>query len=341
MRDPGADHRPERLSLHRSFRKASFRSRTRAASRRHSARDQSISFQPMEQKFRAVRGGRSGKDPAVQSVVGFSAAAVAAAAADQQRQCVHFTEAAVASARTRPISVIARLRAEARHRCRARGCSFRPVQDLRVGGRQGNAQYQYTIQADSLQDLEHWVPKITDGAAGRAGTRRRQFRPAGSRPRYRAADRPATGRALGLTATQIDNTLYDAFGQRQVSTIYKDLNQYHVVMEVAPEFWQNPETLQRHLCQHVWPASAARSRRAPWRAPLRWRLPQPMLRPRTQIPPPPQPDVVRHRGRGGAQSGAERDCQYRSRRSLHGIFAQHPGREHGAAVRLCDITRPG
>ena len=54
----------------------------------------------------------------------------------------------------------------------------------------------------------------------------------------------ATASRLGLTASQIDNTLYDAFGQRQVSTIYKDKNQYHVVMEVAPEFWQSPETLR-------------------------------------------------------------------------------------------------
>ena len=59
-----------------------------------------------------------------------------------------------------------------------------------------------------------------------------------------------TAARLGITAAAIDNTLYDAFGQRQVSTIYKALNQYHVVMEVAPQYWQSPETLKEHLCQH-------------------------------------------------------------------------------------------
>ena len=73
---------------------------------------------------------------------------------------------------------------------------------------------------------------------------RRQFRSAGQRPGHRAEDRPRTAARLGVNLSEVDNTLYDAFGQRQVSTIYNDMNQYHVVMEVDPSFWQNPETLK-------------------------------------------------------------------------------------------------
>ena len=121
---------------------------------------------------------------------------------------------------------------------------MQPVQDLRIGARQGNAQYQYTIQADTLQEIETWVPKITTALQDvpeleDVNSDRQE---AGLDVEMKI-DR-ATAARLGVTATQIDNTLYDAFGQRQVSTIYNDLNQYHVVMEVAPEFWQSPETLK-------------------------------------------------------------------------------------------------
>ena len=111
-----------------------------------------------------------------------------------------------------------------------------------AGGR-AMARYQYTIQADSLDDLNEWVPKITDALQDVP-----ELQDVNSDQQDKGLevdlkiDR-ATAARLGLNAAQIDNTLYDAFGQRQVSTIYKDKNQYHVVMEVAPEFWQSPETL--------------------------------------------------------------------------------------------------
>ena len=112
------------------------------------------------------------------------------------------------------------------------------------GGRQGNGSHQYTIQADALDDLNKWVPKITEALQNVP-----ELLDVNSDQQDKGLevdlkiDR-ATASRLGLTASQIDNTLYDAFGQRQVSTIYKDKNQYHVVMEVAPEFWQSPETLR-------------------------------------------------------------------------------------------------
>src|SRR5471030_1998917 len=115
---------------------------------------------------------------------------------------------------------------------------------IRAGGRQGNGDYQYTIQADALEDLNTWLPKITAALQDVP-----QLLDVNSDQQDKGLqidlkiDRESAAR-LGLNAAQIDNALYDAFGQRQVSTIYKDKNQYHVVMEVAPAFWQSPETLK-------------------------------------------------------------------------------------------------
>jgi multidrug efflux pump len=116
--------------------------------------------------------------------------------------------------------------------------------DVRVGGRQGNGAYQYTILADTLEELEQWLPKITD-AVSELDELEDVNSDRGDKGLEIALhiDR-ATASRLGITASQIDNTLYDAFGQRQVSTIYNEVNQYHVVMEVAPQFWQSPETLK-------------------------------------------------------------------------------------------------
>ncbi len=117
-------------------------------------------------------------------------------------------------------------------------------QDLPGGGRAGNAQYQYTLTGDDLTELKTWsdklrralqaVPELTDVDSDQ--------QPGGLETEV-VIDRDSAYR-LGLTTSQIDATLYDAFGQRLVSTIYNPLNQYHVVMEVAPEYWQNPEILK-------------------------------------------------------------------------------------------------
>jgi multidrug efflux pump len=121
---------------------------------------------------------------------------------------------------------------------------MQPVQDLRVGGRFANAQYQYTLQSDNVQDLVLWAPrmlqtlKTVPGLLDVNSDQQNKGLQAGL-----VIDR-ATAARLGVTTQAIDNTLYDAFGQRQVSTIYKRINQYHVVLEVNPEFWQNPEGLK-------------------------------------------------------------------------------------------------
>jgi multidrug efflux pump len=117
------------------------------------------------------------------------------------------------------------------------------AQDVQVGGRSGNAQYQYTLQAEDIHTLNHWAPLL-------AARLRRDARLADVNLDLQnrglqasvAIDRDTAAR-LGVSTDSIDEALYDAFGQRQVSTMYEGLNQYRVVMEVAPEYWQHPETL--------------------------------------------------------------------------------------------------
>src|SRR5579864_5252155 len=118
------------------------------------------------------------------------------------------------------------------------------AQDLRVGGRQSNAQYQFMMQGDNLDDLMVFAPRmveqlkrvpiVTDVSSDQ------QNRGLQSLIHY---DR-ATAARFGISPQLIDDTLYDAFGQRPVSTMYRALNQYHVVMEAAPEYWQNPLSLR-------------------------------------------------------------------------------------------------
>jgi multidrug efflux pump len=120
------------------------------------------------------------------------------------------------------------------------------VQDLRVGGRASSAQYQYTLSSDSLEDLNLWGPKIL-----RAMRSLDALADVNSNQQILGlkidltVDREAAAR-LGISMQSIDDTLYDAFGQRQVSTIYKPLNQYRVVLGVEPSLWENPESL-RHI----------------------------------------------------------------------------------------------
>jgi multidrug efflux pump len=119
------------------------------------------------------------------------------------------------------------------------------AQDLRVGGRQSNAQYQFTMHGDNLDDLNKFalkmveqfksIPIISDVSSDQ------QNRGLQAMIEY---DRGTCAR-FGITSQLIDNTLYDAFGQRQVSTMYTSLNQYHVVMEASPEYWQNPLFLRQ------------------------------------------------------------------------------------------------
>jgi multidrug efflux pump len=119
------------------------------------------------------------------------------------------------------------------------------AQDLRVGGRQSAAQYQYTLQSDKLEDLTHWAPvmlnvmkrmsQLTDVVSDQQNSGLE----AGLN-----IDRPTASR-LGITPSAIDNTLYDAFGEREVARTFSSLNQYYVIMEVDPVFWQSPEGLNQ------------------------------------------------------------------------------------------------
>src|ERR1039458_1175188 len=118
------------------------------------------------------------------------------------------------------------------------------AQDLTIGGRQSNAQYQYTLQGEDLNELNNWAPQLLAKMRGLPDLRdvNTDQQDKGLQAQL-VIDRDTASR-LGVAAQDIDNALYDAFGQRQVSTMYRPLNQYHVVMEVAPQFQQTTEALQ-------------------------------------------------------------------------------------------------
>jgi multidrug efflux pump len=198
--------------------------------------DQSISFQLMQQKL-AQFVTIIKKDPAVEVAVGFTGGGQTNSG---------FVFVSLKPLDERKISadgVIARLR---REMAVVPGATLflQAVQDIRIGGRASNAQYQYTLQGSTFEELNEWSPKIAA-----ALQREPILTDVNSDQQNKGLesnlviDRDAAAR-LGITVSQIDNTLYDAFGQRQVSTIYVARNQYHVIMEVAPRYWQNPETLK-------------------------------------------------------------------------------------------------
>jgi len=118
------------------------------------------------------------------------------------------------------------------------------AQDLRIGGRSSNAMYQYTIQSDNVADLAHWGPILLAGMQKISG-----FQDVSSDAQNSglqeliAYDRPTAAR-LGITPQSLDTSLYSAFGQSEVSIIYTQLNQYYVVLEVAPQYWQSPDGLK-------------------------------------------------------------------------------------------------
>jgi len=198
--------------------------------------DQSISFQLMQQKL-AQFVSIIKRDPAVETVVGFTGGG-------QTNSGFMFMSLVPLGERNISADgVIARLR---REMAVVPGATLflQAVQDIRVGGRASNAQYQYTLQGPTLEELNEWAPKIAA-----ALQREPNLADVNSDQQNKGLevdlviDRDAAAR-LGITVSQIDNTLYDAFGQRQVSTIYVARNQYHVIMEVAPRYWQNPQTLK-------------------------------------------------------------------------------------------------
>ncbi len=198
--------------------------------------DQSISFQAMQGKLKQLID-IIDADPAVQNVIGFTGGIRAGGG---------FLFAILKPAGERSDSastVVARLRPKLAQVTGA-ALFLNPVQDLMIGGRQGNAQYQYTLQSDNIDDLRRWssrlaqrlrsVPILTDIDSDQQENGVQSFV---------TLDRDTAAR-FGIASLDVDNVLYDAFGQRQVSTIYTNLNQYHVIMEVGPAWNQSPVGLK-------------------------------------------------------------------------------------------------
>jgi hydrophobe/amphiphile efflux-1 (HAE1) family protein len=121
---------------------------------------------------------------------------------------------------------------------------MQPVQDVQIGGRGGNAQFQYTLQGDNLQDLLAWAPLVAQKLRTIPELQDVSSDLQNGAPKAGLVIDRDTAARLGLNPQTTDNALYDAFGQRQVSTMYKGLNQYHVVMEVAQQFQQSPDALK-------------------------------------------------------------------------------------------------
>ena len=205
--------------------------------------DQSISFQAMSGKLRAMMDIVQ-HDPAVDHVVGFTGGGGSGGPGGSTNSAQVFVGLKpLAERHVSSDVVVARLRTRMSKIEGAR-LFLQSVQDLRSGGRQSNAQYQYTLLGDSPDELNLWTPRITEALSAEPTLTdvSSDKQDAGLDIKLNL-DR-ATAARLGINPTGIDNTLYDAFGQRQVSTIYKDMNQYHVVMEVDPSFWQTPDSLK-------------------------------------------------------------------------------------------------
>ncbi|MGO9013709.1 MAG: multidrug efflux RND transporter permease subunit [Dissulfurispiraceae bacterium] len=200
--------------------------------------DQSVSFQEMERKLTRIVD-IIGKDPEVVYVIGFTGGG--GSTTNTARMFI-----TLKPFEERKVSIwqlIARLRKKLAGVPGA-PTFLQPVQDLRIGGKISNALYQFTLQGDNVTELNTWgqrvlqklvtLPQITDVSSDQ------QVKGIQS---SLVIDR-ATASRLGIAPKLLDDTLYDAFGQRQVAVTYTLLNQYHVVMEAAPRYWQSPDTLR-------------------------------------------------------------------------------------------------
>jgi multidrug efflux pump len=197
--------------------------------------DQSISFQQMQDKLRQlvdiVR-----NDPAVDTVVAFTGGSRAGGGF----MSVNLKRGGNAE---RAQAVIARLRPQLAH---VTGVTLflNPVQDLRMGGRQSNSTYQYTLKSDNEADLKLWAQRLAEAMKGQdalvdVDTDQQE----NGVETFVDVDRQSA-RRLGITSRDVDNALYNAFGQRQVATIYEEINQYRVIMQIAPRYIRSPEALK-------------------------------------------------------------------------------------------------
>ena len=215
--------------------------------------DQSTSFQVSQSRMKRFVG-IIDKDPAVDSVVGFTGGGGSSGG-------FVFVGLKPESQRVSADQVMNRLRLKF---AGVTGASLflQSVQDFRFGGRQSNAQYQYTLEADNIADLRIWATKLaaqlkTDPTLTDVNTDQQDH----GLQAYVNVDQGTAAR-LGLTSANIDNVLYDSFGQRQVSTIYNALNQYHVIMEVPEADAEDPTALSKVYLSTETPAQSKTSAKA-------------------------------------------------------------------------------
>jgi multidrug efflux pump len=198
--------------------------------------DAAISFQLMRKKIEQIQTIVQ-NDPAVESVV--------ANTGGRQTNSGNVWVSLKPQKERDPIDVVAaRLRAKLVQVSGAR-LFLMSMQDIHIGGRQSLAEYQYSLQADETSEVLEWSPKLLTALRERPElTDLNSDQQQNGLQADLRIDRLTMGR-LGLVPSTVDSTLYDAFGERQVSTIYNAMNQYSVVMEVAPQYWQNPDTLKK------------------------------------------------------------------------------------------------
>ncbi|MCG5072006.1 efflux RND transporter permease subunit [Paraburkholderia tagetis] len=207
--------------------------------------DQSISFSAMEKKLAQLQDIVQ-KDPAVASVAGFTGGRSLNSAT------VFIELKPLAQRKLSATEVVNRLRPKLNEVSGAR-LFLQAQQDLQIGGRQAAAEYQYTLTSDDADALFKWAPRLITELNKSHGTLtdvNSDLQQNGLQA-YVTVNR-ATAKRYGFVPNQIDSVLYDAFGQRTVSTIYNPINQYFVVMEVAPQYWQYPQSFH-----HIYLSTAA------------------------------------------------------------------------------------
>jgi len=201
--------------------------------------DQDTSFQSMQRKIQNLVS-IADKDPGVDTVIGFTGGG---GGTTTNTGRVFMALKPIGQRNVTADQIINRLRPKL---AAVPGATLvlQAVQDVRIGGRQSAAQYQYTIQSDSLTELNEWGPKLLKTMRGIHGlTDVTSDAQNSGLAANLVIDRPTAAR-LGISPQGIDRILYDAFGEREIATTYTPINQYYVVMEVAPKFWQNPDALR-------------------------------------------------------------------------------------------------
>jgi multidrug efflux pump len=222
--------------------------------------DETVSFEVLQAKLKTLMG-LVQADPAVANVVGFTSTG-------QRSSANVFVDLKPLAQRDAGAEeIITRLRRKLAH---VPGASLylQAAQDIRVGGRSANAQYQYTLQATELATLREWEPRIRKALSKLPELADVNTDVQNGSPQVSIdVDREAAAR-LGVNVKQLDNTLNDLYGQRQVSTIFKPLNQYKVVLEAGPDFTQGPASLSQVYLSTATGGQVPLSAFARWRATL-------------------------------------------------------------------------